>query len=265
MKNWYRFVGIMVFISMVISAPAVSDTGVRLNVGLSHIAYGDYNDFIETVNKDLVPFGIELENLSWVPEVQGEVIYSPLPMMTVGFGVGMIYGSAELSSDLIGNFQHDVKAYPMTVTAYFKPSIPLMPVKPYVYAGAGMYYSKLTFSVNMDQLGAGWESTDLTKTGFGLHGGAGLEFSIAPMLSLQVGVQGRWAKIKGFKGTGTDIDGNKVDVFLISDDEVEVEIQGSTVTVPAYGPWDAVDKDKYDEGTLDLTGYGFIVGLKLSF
>jgi len=266
MNEYYKIAGIIVFISLLLSSPAVSDTGARLNVGLSHISYGDYNDYIDNDNEDLAVLNVELENLNWVPEVQGEIMYSPFPMITAGFGAGIIYGSADLSTDILGEFKHDVRVYPITVTAYFKPSLPLMPIKPYVYAGAGMYYSKLTFSVSMDELSSGWESTDLTKTGFGLHGGAGLEFSIMPLLSLQIGVQARWADIKGFEGTGTDLDGNETDVFLISDDEVEIPLAGGgTVTGPAYGPWTEDDKEKYDEGSLDLSGYGFIVGLKLSF
>ena len=204
MKNLYKFAGMIVLVSMVISSPAVSDTGVRLNVGLSNIAYGDFNDVVDLSNENSAVFG-EIENISWVPEIGGEIFYSPMPMFSVGVGVGMIKGSSDLSSVILGDFEHKINVYPMTVTAYFKPSLPLMPIKPYAYAGTGMYYSKLSFDYSGFRQDV-FQITDaeLTKLGFGFHAGGGLEFSIVPMLSLQIGVQGRWAKIKGFEGTGTD-------------------------------------------------------------
>ncbi len=268
MKRCSKLAGIVVLISILISAPAISDTGVRVSVGLSHIGYGDFNDMVGPMNSDslLNTFNVKMANMNWIPEIQAEVFHSPLPLLTVGLGAGYMYGCAGLSDDLFGKLEHTVKVYPITVTGYFKPSLPLMPVKPYVYGGLGIYYSKLSFSyTGLWQQYSQQTSSELTKSGFGLHGGAGLEFSILPMISFQVGVQGRWAKIEGFEGTGTDLNGNSIDVFLVSDSEFEYQVNSQTYVAPGYGACDIADRDKYDEGALDLTGYGFTIGLKFSF
>jgi hypothetical protein len=249
---------------LALSSSSAAETGFRVNAGMTRISYDDYNDFADIVNEDLAVFGTELENLNWLPELQGEFLYSPLPLITFGAGAGMIFGKAELSSSLIGNLEYGVRSYPITMTGYFKPELPLMPVKPYAFCGIGMYYSKITCEFSTDIVEGIYESTDLSTWGFGIHGGAGLEFSILPMLSLEVGVRGRWADIKGFEGTGTDAAGNRVDVFLVADD-VEVEYQGQTYQAAAFGPWSKEDQDRYQEGSRDITGYGFVLGLKLAF
>jgi len=271
----YSAIAVLTVLAVTLSGiPAGADTGVRVNAGLTHISYGDFNEFVDDVNYELEGYGIEMENLNWVPEIQGEVLYSPMPFFTVGLGAGMIFGSSDLSTTIGGfnlDFEHSIKAYPITVTGYFKPSIPLFPIKPYIYGGAGIYYSKMDFGTNLgdvfeslDPEAVYFEQADMSATGFGLHGGAGLEFSIVPLLSLQVGIQARWADVSGFEGTGTTSGGDKRDVFLVSQD-VEVDVGGETVESYNYGPMDSSVKDEYEEGSLNLTGYGFVVGLKLAF
>ncbi len=58
-----------------------------------------------------------------------------------------------------------------------------------------------------------WE---LSKWGFGLHGGAGFEISILPKLSVDIGVKARWANFKGFEGTGPNPEapGEEIDVLF---------------------------------------------------
>jgi hypothetical protein len=255
-----KFTALMAAFSLVLCGNASSETGIRLNAGMSRVSYDDYNKFVDEVNKSLSSIGLELEKLHWLPEIQGEFIYSPLPLITVGAGAGMLFGKAELSSGLIGQMEYGVKTYPITVTGYFKPDLPLMPVKPYAFFGLGMYYSKINFELDQNFVQGVSESADMTTWGFGFHGGAGLEFSILPALSLELGVRARWAELKGFEGTGTDANGDPVDVFLVSD---EILYQGNYY--PAFGPLDVAEKDKYNEGALDLSGYGFSLGLKFAF
>lgn len=256
------------------AAGAGADTGVRINAGLSHISYGDFNDFVDDTNYELEQYGIEMDNINWVPEIQGEVMYSPAPMFTLGLGAGMIFASSDLSTSIGGfglDFEHKIRVYPITVTGYFKPSVPMFPVKPYIYGGAGLYHSKMEFGTNLGDVFESvdpevvyFREADLSATGFGLHGGAGIEFAILPLLSLQVGIQARWADVSGFEGTGTTSGGENRDVFLVAQN-LEAEIGGETVEYYSYGPMDSSVKDQLDEGSLDLTGYGFVMGLKLAF
>lgn len=235
-----------------LSGVARADTGLRLNIGMSHITYDDFNNYVDEVNKTLNTVGLELDHLNWLPEIQGEFIYSPLPLINIGVGAGVMMGKAELNSTNYGNIKHGIRVYPLTLTGYFKPDIPFMPVKPFVFGGLGVYYSKISCEFNFGSSQGINEETDLTASAFGVHAGAGLEFSILPLLSLEFAVRGRWVDIKGFEGEGVDANGDKVDVFLISEGDM-------------FGPGDVADKDQYREGSLGLTGYGFTLGLKLVF
>jgi len=238
--------------------------GVRVTGGLSYIKYSDYNDFVDYINDVVISsLGVsgELGNIHYVPEAGGEVLFSTIPMFTVGVGAGMIYGKSSMNVEISGDalsFEHKVKAYPITGTLYFKPSIPLFIAKPYFYAGVGLYNCKLYFTEVLTVSGAssGYDA-ELSKTGFGYHGGAGIEFSVVPTVSISFEVKGRIAKIKGFEGTATNLDGDKKDVFLAK----YTDDYGN----PIYGPEDVADKERFGEGALDLSGFGANVAVKIFF
>jgi hypothetical protein len=150
-----------------------------------------------------------------------------------------------------------VKAFPLTATVYVKlPPLPF--AKPYAFAGGGMYYTKASFDETVTSGGSADESkADLTKWGFGLHGGAGLSFALAPRVGLDVGVKGRWADVKGLTGTATGPDGKPVDVFLAYYTDEEGALR--------FGPEALSDKGAYGEGSVDLSGYAFTLTVTVAF
>jgi len=263
MRDGFKLSVVVALIAVLSSGTCGAETGFRVSAAMSRISFDDYNDMVDTINEDLSLFQAEAENLNWLPELRGEFLYSPLPLITVGAGAGILFGKAELATQVIGNYEYGVRSYPLTVTGYFKPDIPLMPVKPFAYLGVGAYYASIDVDFSYSAQGIE-ESADLSAWGFGFHGGAGLEFSILPLISLEVGLRGRWVDIDGFEGTGKLSDGTTTDVFLVSDTE-KVDIGGETVEYPVFGPQPVEDRDKYDEGSLNLTGYGISLGLKLAF
>lgn len=243
--------------------------GVRVSGSYSYITYGDYNDFADYANSTVLPAigvtGAKFDNMNWVPEFKGEFFFPVIPTFESGVGAGIIMGSADFSFSFLGDgvgYEHKVRSYPFTYTAYFTIPAPMTGFKPIVYGGIGAYYSKITFTTSVTGLGEDYsDEAELTDWGFGLHGGAGLEISIAPTVSIDISIFGRWADMKGFEGTYTRTDGENYDVYLASDQVWEDLISEEALY---YGQWTTDDKS-LEEGSVNLSGYGFTLGLKIGF
>jgi hypothetical protein len=246
---------------MLISASSARpEIGFRVTGGFSHISYGDYNDFAEYANEEVLPLsGIteRYDEMHWVPEFGGEVIVDFLPVVDVGVGFGVISGKSELAVLDIEIFKHTVKAYPITLTGYFEPPLPMPMAKPYLMAGVGLYPSKIFFSYPVVINSVAYMlDADMTKTGYGVHGGAGIEFSVASMISIDFCLKARWIDIQGYEGTSTIQGYGEEDVYLYFDDSA-----GEVV----YGVESTSAKDESKEGSVDLSGYAFTLGIKVAF
>ena len=228
MKKFSSVVAILLVSIFVYAGPAHAGIGVRITGPVSYISYGNWNDFADFLNDEALPeLGLsqKIDKINWVPEFGGEILISPVPILDVGLGAGMMLKTADISVSAgteTMSFSHKLRVYPFTLTGYLKPSLPLGFAKPFFYGGVGLYYTKLIFEEGYSGIGTDYSyEAELTKTGFGLHGGAGLEFSVFPKVSIDIGVKARWAKIKGFEGTASDSEGQEEDVFLMFDkDEV---------------------------------------------
>ena len=263
MKGAWTVLAAVAIVAGLSSGPAGAGAGVRVTGGMSYIAYGNFNDFVDNVNALMAAetLGVgEVGNIHWVPEFSGEVLYSFMPTVAVGIGAGVLSGTSTFEVNLGGSgfsFEHTVKAYPITGTVYAKIPVPFTFAKPYVFAGGGAYYTKVKFneSVTVMNERQGYDA-ELTTWGFGIHGGAGLEISIVPMVAVDIGVSARAAKMKGFTGTATSSDGRTADVFLA------YYTSDGAVT---YGPELAAEKGNYAEGEVDLSGFAVSLSLKVSF
>ena len=263
MKRFASRAALLALAALLAAGPASAGIGIRVSGALSYVSYGDFNDFADYINNDVLAAGGasgEIGAIHWVPEFAGEIVLPIVPVLDLGIGAGVITGKSEFNfgsgSDRF-DYAHTVKAYPVTATAYVH--LPLLPfAKPYAFGGGGLYYTKLTFDETVTAGGSteGF-GADLTKWGFGLHGGAGLSFSLSPMAVFDIGVKGRWAKITGFEGIATSTDGEAIDVFLASyvDDEGGLN----------FGPEAAVDKATFGEGAVDLSGFAFMLTLVVAF
>ncbi|MDD3642610.1 MAG: hypothetical protein PHQ19_04005 [Candidatus Krumholzibacteria bacterium] len=253
-------IAVMLVLAALGTAPAHAGLGIAVRGGYANIAYGDFNDYVEAANVSLAGIA-ELEKISWVPEASIEFTFPIVPAFSGGVGIGYLKGTSEfgfsIGSDAL-SYEHSVRAVPITATAYWEP--PLVSMQPYLFAGAGMYHTKILFAQSLASGGetASYEA-DLSTWGFGIHGGAGLRFEIVPSVGFDVGVAGRWASISGFEGTATNQDGESYDAYLVRD-TVEDPVSGE---VDYYGPW-PVDED-YEEGTVDLTGFKIFIGVTVGF
>ena len=264
MKKFSSVVAILLMSTFVYTGLAHAGVGVRITGPVSYISYGNWNDFADFLNDVAIPelgFSQKIDNINWVPEFGGEILVSPVPLLDVGLGAGMMLKTAEISISQGGetmSFGHKLRVYPFTLTGYLKPSLPLGFAKPFFYGGVGLYYTKLIFEDDYEGIMGDYSyEAELTKTGFGLHGGAGLEFSVFPKVSIDIGVKARWAKLKGFEGTASDSEGEEMDVFLIFDEDDEGN--------PVYGPESVEYQDEIEEGEVDLSGFGFVFGIKVMF
>jgi len=264
MKGIIKSIVFIVVFSLFVVSPSYAGFGVRALAGVGYIRYTDFNDFADYITDNVISkydVSGELGNIHFVPEAGGEVIFSVVPMINFGLGAGVLFGKSSIgvsSNDGSFDFEHKIKAYPLTGTLYLKPSIPFIPSKPYVFVGAGLYVCTLNFS---SRLSVGTEETgydaELSRTGFGFHGGGGIEFGIVPTVSFGIEVKGRFAKIKGFEGTRTKLDGEKTDVFLAK----YTDEYGNLV----YGPEPKEFADDYGEGEVDLSGFSGMLYVKIFF
>lgn len=263
MKRCYVVLVVIAAAACVAPSPADAGFGFRLNGGLTYVTYSDFNDFVTHVNeKELPAIGITgtLDDIHWVPEVNGEVLFSPVPMITVGVGVGIISGKSEFSYMVLGvesTYEHTMKAYPLAVTGYYDISVPGASIDLYVQGGVAAIYSKITFDTKLSA-GTVTEGLDaeLTTWGYELHGGGGVKFSIFPMVSIDLGIRGRWANLDGYEGTGTVIGEGDYDVFLAKEE---------TETYFLYGPEPVEHRDQYEEASVDLSGFAVTLGVTVSF
>jgi len=263
MQRYFVIVLAVAVAACAVPAPVDAGFGFRLNGGLAYVTYSDFNDFVAHVNeKELPALGVTgtLDNIHWVPEVNGEVLFSPLPMITVGVGAGIISGKSEFSYMIFGVesiYEHTLRAYPLAVTGYYDISVPGAAIDLYVQGGFAAIYSKITFDT---KLTAGDDSegldAELTTWGYELHGGGGVKFAIFPKVSIDLGVRGRWASLDGYEGTGTVIGEGDYDVFLAKE---------KTEDYFLYGPEQVEHRDQYEEASVDLTGFAVTLGVTVSF
>jgi hypothetical protein len=242
---------------------AAAAVGVRATGGLSYVSYGDFNDAAEYANSEAIPASGgsgEINTIHWIPEFGGEIFISVLPRLSVAAGGGILFGKSayEMETGLGSySYEHAMKAYPVTVTAYL--DLPPLPfAKTNVFLGAGAYRTNLSFDESASGGSSPEEaSADLAAWGFGVHGGAALEFAIAPTVQLEVGVKLRYAVVTGFEGDRTNPDGSTAPVFLASYTDAD--------GVVTFAPESTADRDVYGEGSVDLSGVAFQIGITVTF
>jgi hypothetical protein len=128
-----------------------------------------------------------------------------------------------------------------------------------IYGGVGFYRTILEFD-DSSTVGGQTEggNSELDKWGFGLQAGGGVSIVLAPTVSFNVGVQGRWADISGFKGTATDLDGNQEEVYL-----GKGEVERDNIMYPYYGP--ATKDSGLGKASVNLSAFTIFIGLTGGF
>ncbi len=263
MKRFTGAAAFLAFALLLAARGASAGIGVRASGGLSYVSYGDFNDAAEYANEEgLWASGAtgEVGAIHWIPEFSGEVVVSVVPRLSVGVGGGIIFGTSSfvLQTGLGSySYEHTMKAYPVTATAYL--DLPALPfAKPYVCLGGGAYRASLTFEESASGgPSAGEASADLRKWGFGFHAGAGLSFDIVPAVQFDLGLKYRRAVVKGFEGERLNPDGSSTEVFLASYRDADGNLN--------FAPESTADRNAFGEGSVDLSGFAFMLGFTVSF
>lgn len=256
-----RLITLMVTLTLLAAAmPAEAGLGVRIKGGYTYISNGDYNDWVQKANSE-IPAGYPVyEELNWIPEVSAEFTFPIMSSFSGSVGIGYLSGKTAYNTDLgfvSYSYVHRVKATPVFLNVYWE--FPLQTINPFVYGGVGFYRTTLEFDESLTESGQiEGGNSELDNWGFGLHAGGGISLALAPTVSFDVGIQGRWADISGFEGTSTTVDGDQQNVYL-GKGEREVE----NVMYSYYGP--ATKDSGLEEASVNLSGYTIFIGLTIGF
>jgi hypothetical protein len=208
----------------ILFAPALiraegSRVGIRLWGGLNYLLARDVNDGNNGRN-DLIRSAAEFSGWSVSGETNpirmgydfgGDLIINLTARIGLGIGAGYLQGTKE------SEIAFTKGTYNLTMTS--KPDIWAIPLRAGLFLnlpmgerayfnlniGAGYYISKYSYTWKIEGIGY-WDDIDkinykVSASGFGYHGGIGLEFDVAPNLAFFVEGQARYAKIGGFEGT----------------------------------------------------------------
>lgn len=131
----------------------------------------------------------------------GEIAFGHyfMPMFALELGAGYFESKAAAPAN-----ETKLKVIPVTLTG--KVLFPIGPIEPYGEFGVGGYFTKAEVSGSVSNFSGS------TKSVFGLHAGAGVNFNITE--SVFLGVEGRYIWAKPSWG-GTDI---KLDGFTVTAD-----------------------------------------------
>ena len=262
----------------------------KFSGGLGSTAGGDFNAFPDGLNSlatDLAPFlGLtktgELENPNWGFDFEGEFLYSLSENFGVGLGVGYQRRSKETSLKMALESL-------MSATLTWEPELTIIPINlsgyyffpvgskmnAFLKAGIGYYFAKVYLKLREEYasfLGLeGWNEDEFEAkdSGFGFHGGLGIEYNLTGTISLYAEGMGRYLKITDleFEGTTTYASGVikgsgmlwYLEEFLDANGEYYpgLQISEQKPTDPAYR--------NVREAEVDFSGFSFRIGIKIRF
>lgn len=190
--------------------------------GYGTISPGDINAVINSKDnmlKDLARiYGYTkegaLEKINWGLNFEGEFILNLTDNIGIGLGSGYIQrkksSTASLTIETMGtinnNGKPNITAIPIKISVYyFYPVASRMNV--FLKGGIGYYFGKITLRLEEDIVSTStvdvWQDFKVKDNGIGFHGGLGFEYNIVQNIAFFVEGEGRYAKLKDWKGDMT--------------------------------------------------------------
>ena len=278
------------------SAGFSQESSIKLSGGLGFASGGDLNKTIKgtsDLRRDFDGATGEFKPISLGLNFDVEFIHHFTPNLWLGLGIGYFRASKEsppLSSEvgIPGIFtlssEYSIKpvisALPITLNVHY-----LLPAGSKLsfdfHAGIGYYLTMLDFSGKdvlsdsfFDQISEHWtEDTTFsaTKGGLGFQAGVGFEFDMTTRVAIVCDVFGRFASVSGFKGKYTYKESGDYtwqesasDYYFWSYDET---FDGSPYTQFDFytekPEGEGITNAK--QGSVDLTGFGITLGLRIKF
>jgi hypothetical protein len=204
--------------AVLLPAPAAcSDLRVsfKLYGGLNYLSGSDLNDGLKGMNDyydryfwffGLTRSGEEFRPVHLGFNFGGDFIVQITPLLGVGLGAGYFQGMNE-SLATYGPVAASVKTNPKLSAVPLRlglnvtlPAGALMNIN--FHGGLGYYLARMSYDLRSTAPGSWFQySVEAEASGFGFHGGIGLEFKLSPTISLFFEGQGRYARIGGFHGS----------------------------------------------------------------
>ncbi len=290
MKRKLAFLSMLLFAIFALTGMSQAQ-GFRLKLsgGYGTMTTGDYNSYgagLDDLVSTLEALGAtaegEFDKINLGFEYEVEFILSLPAGFGVGVGVGYIQRSKltelsvtlPLSGSASASLEPKITAIPINLSAYyFTPGI--APLKFFVYGGIGYYYGRLAMDIREESTPpAIWSEQDglLKDQSFGLHGGVGLEFKVAPRIALFLEGRARYCKLNSWRGDFTYVDS---DGFRDTDEgsmwyfELLDQNYGSGewfpgITISTTTPSDP-DLRNVRNFEVDLSGLSLRTGIRIKF
>ena len=283
-KKRFTLVACLLLLLLLPGLSKAEKFAVKLSGGMNYQLVGDVNEGVKGVIdylRDLSTlYGDSVEGeakpIHLGFDFEGDIIINLTPRVGIGFGVGYIQAAktSELTVHLLEGqpeasltFKSKISAIPIRVGVFY--TLPVSDMVNVVFnAGTGIYLANYSYNFRP---GRGWSGNSITQTasakGFGFHGGAGLEFNLAPNIAFILEGQGRYAKIGGFEGTAK-YDGSSLpytkEGALYYWEQMTIIGKYPRVLVrenKPYGP----DVSNAREAKVDFSGFTFLAGIKINF
>ncbi len=134
-------------------------------------------------------------------------------------------------------------------------------------AGAGLYFAKYAYKQTSPLIGGGTIDQTASAIDFGLHGGMGFEFNLAPNIAFVLEAHGKYAKIGGFKGKSKhsgsvlpyEEEGNLYYWELISPFGKYPQVFVQENEPSGFGV------SNVRKAKVDFSGFNFLAGIKINF
>jgi len=225
-----KFIVLSTMIFTFFSMTGIGQAQLRLSFkatgGYGTISLGDINAVIKSKDnmlKDLASiYGYTkegaLEKINWGLNFEGEFILNLTDNLGIGLGSGYIQWKKSSTASLIveteGTINYNVEptitAIPIKISVYyFYPVASRMNI--FLKGGIGYYFGKITLSSKEEMIATlyrvkVWQDFKVRDNGIGFHGGLGFEYNIVQNIAFFVEGEGRYAKLKDWKGDVTYID-----------------------------------------------------------
>jgi len=269
---------------LVSMSSAETKFSLQLGGGLNYSTGGDLaralrgqSDFLKDEYGLSAGFDIPLRGFQFA----GEFIYHLNPRWAVGLGLGYFEHLKESQVSYTYGFIDAVEAVkpeyavvPLTANLHY--FLPLgRKLRLDLSGGVGYYLARLNYEASQTLRLLGYSGKDSysfkgSKGGFGLQGGAGLEWSFSPRFALLLQVTGRYASISGFSGDWTEVGSGDFWDFEESGTGQRMWYYEWTPGTKSYSQLTFQDEIPSGEGIknaraakLDLLGFSIQLGFKI--
>ena len=280
-KKLIFFLTLVLTFSFVSVSRAQQRFSLRLLGGMGILSPEDINRGIEGWNDFLADLWEvfqegEVKPINLGYEFGGDLVINLTHNIGIGIGAGYIQGAKTsdqtFSSDygVDGNITNKpkIRAIPIKVSLFY--TLPLNNSVNVVFnGGGGIYFAKYSYNFRIDADGFWMEGDhDTSSTGFGFHGGIGLEFNLAPNIAFLLEGQGRYAKIDGFEGESVY---SETDMTSIKEEGVLYYVEGSSMGKTYRIVYIYEEKpsgegiSKVREAKVDFSGFALMAGIRIKF